>query len=315
MNVHRLCGPPPAELAHALADFETQFTYPLGPGRFFRISHGDDYPRFFRAIGTAACFVVEQQGCVLGTLGAAMRRLTLPDGRERPVIYLGDLKVAPEARGGMALPRLIRAARGWAGTEADAAFGVVMDGTRVTPERYTGRLGIPPFRELGKVLVLRLSTPNNGGRPEDRFLSAAEPTADCYRRLSAGRYASPGGDPAERSEIAPVWLTHPEGSACGPLEDTRRAKRIIADDGMEMRSAHLSAFAFRDLPAGVELLRDALCRAGALGFPAVFVAVSAAEAEGIRAALPGVEVVAPPATVFGAGLEPFPLWNINTTEI
>jgi hypothetical protein len=315
MNVHRLCGPPPAELARALAAFETQFTYPLGPGRFFRISHGDDYPRFFRAIGTAACFIVEQQGCVLGTLGAAVRRLALPDGHERPVIYLGDLKVAPEARGGMGLPRLVRAAQEWAGAQADAAFGVVMDGTRVTPERYTGRLGIPPFRELGKVTVLRLSTASDGGSPDVRFVTTAGPAVACYRRLSAGRYASPGGDPAERSEIAPVWLTHSDGSACGRLEDTRRAKRLIADDGTEMRSAHLSAFAFGDLRAGVELLREAIRRAGSLGSPALFVAVSLAEAEGIRAALPGVEAVAAPATVFGAGLEPFPLWNINTTEI
>jgi hypothetical protein len=315
MNVHRLCGPPPAELARALAAFETQFTYPLGPGRFFRISHGDDYPRFFRAIGTAACFVVEQQGSVLGTLGTAVRRLALPDGRERPVIYLGDLKVAPEARGGMALPRLVRAVQDWAGAQADAAFGVVMDGTRVTPERYTGRLGIPPFRELGKVMVLRLSTSSNSGDPDDRFLRSAGSAAACYRRLSAGRYASPGGDPAERSEIVPVWLTHPDGSACGRLEDTRRAKRLIADDGTEMRSAHLSAFAFGDLPSGVELLYEAIRRAGSLRFPALFVAVPAAEAEGIRAALPEVEAVAAPATVFGAGLAPFPLWNINTTEI
>jgi hypothetical protein len=315
MNVHRLCGPPPAELAQALAAFEKQFTYPLGPGRFFRISHGDDYPRFFRAIGTAACFVVEQQGCVLGTLGVAVRRVALPDGRERTVVYLGDLKVAPAARGGMALPRLVRAAQEWAGPQADAAFAVVMDGTPVTPERYTGRLGTPPFCELGKVLVLRLATLSDGGRPDDRFATAAGPAAACYRRLSGGRYASPGGNPAERSEIAPVWLMHPDGTSCGLLEDTRRAKRLIADDGTEMRSAHLSAFAFGDLRAGVELLREAIRRAGSLGFPALFVAAPAAEAEGIRAALPGVQAVAAPATVFGAGLEPFPLWNINTTEI
>jgi hypothetical protein len=315
MNVHRLSGPPPAELARALADFETQFTYPLGPGRYFRISHGDDYPRFFRAIGTAACFVAEREGRVLGTLGTAVRRLTLPEGSERSVVYVGDLKVAPEARGGMTLPRLVRAAQEWAASQADAAFGVVMDGTRVTPERYTGRLGIPAFRELGKVIVLRLPALRDGGRHDDRLASTDESAAACYQRLSAGRCASPGGNPAERSEIAPLWLLHPDGSACGRLEDTRRAKRLVTDDGTEMRSAHLSAFAFRDVRAGVELLRDALRRAGALGFPALFVAVPAAEADAIRTALEGVDAVAAPATVFGAGLEPFPLWNINTSEI
>jgi hypothetical protein len=315
MIVHRLCGPPPAALARALTAFEVQFTYPLGPGRSFRVSHGDEYPRFFAAIGEAACFVAERRGCVLGTLGAALRRLALPGGGECPVIYLGDLKVAPSARGGMALPRLVRAAQDWAGGRADAAFGVVMDGTRVTPERYTGRLGIPPLRELGKVLVLRLGAANDGAGADDRFTATAAAADACYRRLSAGRYASPGGNPAERSEMDPVWLVHPDGSSCGRLEDTRRAKRLVADDGTEMCSAHLSGFAFQVRRAGVELLREALRRAGLLGFPALFVAVAAPEAEGVRTALEGVGAVAAPATVFGTGLEPFPFWNINTAEV
>ena len=66
MNLHHLSGPPTPELARALATFEEQFTYPLGPDRWFRISHGDDYPRFFRAIGEAACFVAERDGRVVG---------------------------------------------------------------------------------------------------------------------------------------------------------------------------------------------------------------------------------------------------------
>jgi hypothetical protein len=315
MIVHRLCGPPPADLARALGAFERQFTYPLGPGRSFRISHADDYPRFFRAVGEAACFVAERQGRVLGTLGAALRSLALPGGEERTVVYLGDLKVAPMARGGPALLRLVRAAQDWAGARADAAFGVVMDGTPVTPEAYTGRLGIPSFQDLGKLLVLRLATRKVGAGADDRFAATAGAAEACYRRLSAGRYGSPGGTPDERSEMPPLWLMHPDGGSCGRLEDTRRAKRLAADDGTEMRSAHLSAFAFQDPRAAAELLREALRRAALLDFPALFVAVAAPEAEEIRQALEGVEAVAAPATVFGTGLDPFPLWNINTAEI
>jgi hypothetical protein len=315
MIVHRLCGTPPADLAQALAAFEKQFTYPLGPGRCFRISHGEDYPRFFRAIGEAACFVAEQDGRVLGTLGSALRRLVLPEGGERPVVYLGDLKVAPAARGGTVLLRLVRAAQDWAGVRAQAAFGVVMDGTPVTPEAYTGRLGIPPFQELGKVLVLRLSARGEDAGADKRFAAPAGAVDACYRRLSAGRYASPGGTSAERSKTGPVWLVSPEGNACGRLEDTRRAKRLVSDDGAEMRSAHLSAFAYRDRHAGAELLREALRRAALLTFPALFVAVAAPEAEGICQGLEGVEAVAAPATVFGTGLEPSPVWNINTAEV
>jgi hypothetical protein len=99
------------------------------------------------------------------------------------------------------------------------------------------------------------------------------------------------------------------------LEDTRRAKRLIADDGTEMNSIHLSAFAFQNPRAAAELLREALRRAALLKSPALFVAVAAPEAEEVRAALAGVETVVAPATVFGTGLEPFAYWNINTAEI
>jgi hypothetical protein len=54
MIVHQLCSAPSPSQAKALAEFEGQFNYPLGAGRSFRISHGEDYPRFFRAIGKAS---------------------------------------------------------------------------------------------------------------------------------------------------------------------------------------------------------------------------------------------------------------------
>jgi hypothetical protein len=150
---------------------------------------------------------------------------------------------------------------------------------------------------------------------DQSFTTTATHAAACFQRLTAGSYTGRGGDPAERSEMAPVWLMHPEGTSCGRLEDTRRAKRLIADDGSEMGSAHLSGFAFADHRAGVALIREALRRAALLGFPALFVAVAAPHAEEIRAELAGIETVAAPATVYGAMLDPFPLWNINTSEI
>ncbi|MBV9123277.1 MAG: hypothetical protein JO112_07970, partial [Planctomycetes bacterium] len=118
MILHQLAGPPPPELARALAIFERDFTYPLGPGRSFRIDHGQDYPRFFRAIGKAGCFVAVGPDGVVGTLGATVRRLLLPDGSERPILYLGDLKIAPPARGGAVLLRLARATEAWARPQA-----------------------------------------------------------------------------------------------------------------------------------------------------------------------------------------------------
>ena len=45
MKIHQVSGPPSAPLARALAEFEEPFTYPLGPGKSFHITHGEDYTR------------------------------------------------------------------------------------------------------------------------------------------------------------------------------------------------------------------------------------------------------------------------------
>src|SRR5258705_9398947 len=113
MKINQLSGPPSPELASALAEFELPFTYPLGPEKFFRISHGEDYTLFFRAQGEGACFIAEDQGRVVGALGTAIRRLWMPDGGERSAAYFGDLKIAGKARGGAVLVRLARAAEDW----------------------------------------------------------------------------------------------------------------------------------------------------------------------------------------------------------
>lgn len=314
MKLHQLKDAPPPALAEALDRFEQQFTYPLGPGRSFRISHGADYPRFFRAIGDAACFVAERDGQVAGVLGAAIRDFLAPSGEPVRAAYLGDLKVDPAMRGGRVLPALASAALEWAKPRVTAAFAVVMDGTPVTPTRYTGRLGVPQFSELARIAVLRLMSAKGEPILMDSLTGDAA-GSDGYRRLSRGRYACPGGSPPERSEIQPGWLMSPDGNACGRLEDTRRAKRLITNDGVEMMSAHLSCFAYTTIDAGAELSRHAMLLARELGLPALFVAVPRSEAEAFRRALSDVEIIDAPATVYGVGFEPGRLWNINTAEI
>ena len=311
MNVHAITAAPGPELASALARFEEQFTYPLGSERSFRISHGDDYPRFFRAVGDAACFVAERAGEVLGVLGLAATRVCIGDGTEVPAIYLGDLKVAPAARGGRVLTRLADAAREWCRGGAACGFGVVMDGTPVTPDRYTGRLGIPPFRGAGKIAVLRL--PARPGRGACRTVDSAEGEA-CFARLAAGRVSTRGGNPLERSESPPEWLVIRDGAACGRFEDTRRAKRLIASEG-EMVAAHLSCIGYADLAALAALLRAVCGIAAERGFPAVFAAVPAQEADAVLAAVNEPGVVVAPATVYAAGFDSNLRWSINTAEI
>jgi hypothetical protein len=302
MKVHRVSGRPAPSLARALAEFEAPFTYPLGPGQSFSISHGEDYTSFFRAQGDAVCFIAEHQGRIAGTLGTAIRRLSMPDGAERMVAYLGDLKIAADARGGTVLVRLARAAEAWLRPQVDAAFGVVMGGTARTPEAYTSRAGIPGFKALGRLAVLRVSSLANDLEPVPKSYQISRDVGlACYRRLSRGRHACPTIDAPVRSRIDPVWLMHPDRSACGMLEDTRNSKRLIMSDGSELLSAHLSCFAFDSVPAGAGLIGVALRKARALGLPAVFVAVAERDAMGLGESMRGVETLAAPATVYGTG--------------
>src|SRR5207253_2377216 len=128
---------------------------------------------------------------------------------------------------------------------------VVMDGTRAVPTRYTGALGIPAFSPVAKVMVFRIPV-----RPADREAADASgevPLAEAAvysGQLGAGRFLTRGGDPLLRSEMAPVGLLLPDGGACGVLEDTRRAKRLLTRDGTELVSAHLSHFAYKSAGAG-----------------------------------------------------------------
>ena len=315
MIIHHLQSKPPPELSRALEKFEKPFRYPLGSEQFFHITHGRDYPRFFRAMGEANCFVAERDGHIMGVLSASLRHLTLPSGNTLPVVYFGDLKIDQQARGGSTLHRLIESVKKWIKSRASCAYSVVMDGTAAIPPRYTGRLGIPFFREMGKLSILQLAADSTHEPSDSSWISSAEKVQSCYLKLTRGRYACIDGNPEERSEIQPVWIMDPDGRACGRLEDTRRAKRLITDEGTEIRSAHLSCFAYQHRMIGAQLLQVALRVAASRNFPDMFVAIPHSEASSLCDALDGLDPVIAPATVFGTGLQSGPLWNINTAEI
>ena len=323
MHIHRFEEPPPAGVASALARFERQFTYPLGVGRSFHVSHGEDYPRFFRAIGgvgVGVSFVAEDEsGEILGTLGVALRPVQMPGGEVVASAYLGDLKTAPDPRRARTLVALAARAYSWGrGSGASAAYGVVMDGTPRAPSTYSGRFGIPAFGVAGRVCVLRLPIPATGVEEDAACESDAGTLESRYQALSTGRFAPLGGGAEWRSSRAPVFLVTPDRCACGVLEDTRRAKRLLLDDGGEMVSAHLSKFAYADVRAGVWLLRQALARCGPrTPAPALFVSVPGIDTAAfvrLLGDIPGI--VQAPATIYAAGLTPSgEPWNLSTAEI
>jgi len=315
MRIHQFSATLPPELIGKLEIFESQFEYPLGAEASFRILHGADYSLFFRSIGRATCFVAETEGRLTGVLTTVARPLWLPSGDEQTIIYVCDLKVAPFARGGRTLFRLIRMAQACPSTPSFLVFGIVMDGTSTVPTRYTGRAGIPLFGSISAVTILRFSSVATTGTTPPVCAVSRQEVLDCFRRLSKGRYATPCGQPEARSQHPPAWLMLPDGTACGLLEDTLKAKRLVRPDGTEIISAHLSCFAFRTVDSGVRLIESALVLCRERGLPAMFVAVTRENAVKILDSFDHSGITVASATLYGNGLKPGVAWNINTSEI
>lgn len=311
MKLHVFQTPPPAQLGAALEVFEAQFRYPLGGGQSFSISHGRDYITFFAAIGAPTLIVAEHRGCILGTLSAALRPLRFPDGTLRTAAYLGDLKVAPSARGGVVLARIMETMHSALARPAGGiAYGVVMDGTGRIPPNYTGRIGIPTFSRVGRLSILKATTAG--------FVVGSsgigEVSADA--RVTQSGFVPLGGTSAMRSAMTPLFLASRSGSAVGRIEDTRLAKRLFSSPSDEIRAAHLSGFAFTSASEGAALFLRAVALCATRNIPTLFAAVPQSCSDSLKAALGTASVQFVSATVFGCGLgDGEGDWWVDTAEI
>jgi hypothetical protein len=313
-KIHLLDAMPEQGLATALAKFESEFHYPLGKDRWFSISHGDDYTRFFRAIGEARCFVAEHEGKVTGVISVAHCHLRQPGGAVMEAAYFSDLKVSSPGSG-RTLLRLLQDSVDWARrTPTTPGYSIVMDGTARNPTSYTGRLGIPKYVELGKLMILRIPCDSFVGEFDLIETSLAD-VQDCFRSLTPNRFATSDGNPAIRSLMKATCLILRNGAACCVLEDTRRCKLLYRDDGTEMISAHLSCFGYRSENHAVSLLASAAIRCHEMGIPAMFVALPLSDSDAVLKLLPQDGIVKAPATVFGFGLPSGLDWSVNTSEI
>jgi len=300
MNLHCLHEAPPPWLGEALERFERQFWYPLGSERRFRISHGREYLPFFQAMGRAAVLVAERGGEVLGTLARVERQVCIL-GETKLVHYLCDLKVAPAARGGRVLPRLMQETRRQIEASGSrCCYAVVMDGTGRLPVEYTGRVDIPGFEKLADILVLRLSAGSSTATMDAP--EAPKPTI----HVTGGRHAL-------RSLMMPLPIR--SGAASAILEDTRRGKRLWMEDGGELLSAHVSSLSVASASSGAEVLRTALVKAQQAGFPAIFTAMPCAAWQSLRSHLCDLHADEAPATLFGHDLPLGCDWWVDTAEI
>jgi len=144
--------------------------------------------------------VAEDAGRIVGSAAAAIRDVYV-SGVPTRAAYLGDLRIAADARGGTLLWRLHQLVADLirdAGT--DLAYTTIIDGNVAAGALRGERRGMPRYRPLGRIRVCAISdarrttaTPGiavDRARPDDRAAIAS--LLDAF---------------AARHEFAPVWTT------------------------------------------------------------------------------------------------------------
>jgi len=317
MKIHRFSSDLPMWILEKLRVFETAFDYPLGKDVRFFISHGSDYLAFFRAMGHATLWLAEKDEEVLGTLVGVKRQLKYqPSGESAPervdAHYLCDLKIAPHARGGPVLARLLTAAKtDIEGHGSAPCYAVVMTGTGRSPVDYTGRLHIPLFQSLAQIMVIRVAVPH----PLTILKPVTQSAMTGEEQSQPPIMRVPTGTSSMRSMMQPIQVKTKDGRAKGWVEDTRRGKRLWLSTGDEMLSAHLSDFHFTNADSGAELVRTALHAAIAQGFPSLFFSVPHKCWHPLAPLLKGLEITLAQASVFGHALPLEADWWMDTAEI
>lgn len=254
---------PPEVYCERLQEFERQFDYPLTETRRFRIEHSLDYERFFAAMGDSLTVVAEDAGKILGVLSAAIRTLYITKNKLEKWLYVGDVKIDKVARGRHVLKQLFMATYSWVGDKCEKGYSVVMDGTGVTPDEYTGRLGIPEFQAVQSIKLIAFSTEALMRLSVDK---ASVETSDDPSAFTDGiQLAQSASQPIRwsneniliRSRMNPVWLTAPSTGCSGLLEDTRGAKRLYSSGGEELLYSHLSNIHYESIEDMIPLIVEA----------------------------------------------------------
>ncbi|MCM8541246.1 MAG: hypothetical protein NE328_13310 [Lentisphaeraceae bacterium] len=300
----------PNSLSDQMCNFERSFCYPLGNSGNFSISHGDDYSRFFRAMGKCKIYLARHKGQIAGSLAVVKRPIYL-NGNKQESLYIGDLKITKG--NGKVLYCLIKEAHDDNLSLRDIPqYGIMMKGTERRPSDYTGRLGLPKFKNMGEVAIIRV--PVNEITEEVRAdkISLHGAISLC-EELRAKESALPIGRTQIRSLNVPKAFCLEGKTAVCILEDTMTAKRLFSDDGTEIVSGHLSAFQYLRAVDGVELVRSMLPQAAAAKYPALFFSVPYEDQGIFTKNLPGAKCA--PAFVYGRNMEASSRWQLNTSEI
>jgi len=320
MQIALIDGTEGVELEAQMLEFEQVFRYPLGAHDSFRIlhGHGKDYSLFFRAQGECAVFVARDEERILGSVAACVRKLCCPDGRIIAAAYLCDLKVLPGST--RALLRLLKALQAWCEPRVEAAFAVVMQGTAITPDKYSGRLGLRKFTASGGMRIIQVASRTLRVEVEAsacivevaQAIGIFESIGDATCVTLLGNSMSPC------SLMEPIWIASACGSAVGRLEDTRRGKRLFKESGEEMFNCHLTNFRFKNIEAAISVVEKAQQIARNNGFGGVFISLNSHRFEALKPFLSTQEHVNASATVYGTDMlcgSESSDWYIHSSEV
>ena len=187
-----------------------------------------------------------------------------------------------------------------------------MKGTERRPSDYTGRMGLPKFKNMGEVGIMRVPVQKsyNKGKYSQIGLSGALSLAE---ELRDQEYSFPIGRPNIRSLNEPKGFCLEDKSSVCILEDTLTAKRLFDDEGKEIVSGHLSSFQYGKPKEGVQLIQSIMPEAEVNGYPALFFSVPIEDKNIFLKELEGSNCA--PAFVYGRNMERAHRWQLNTSEI
>jgi hypothetical protein len=318
MRVLAINSIPSLDLAKAINSFEQEFSYPLGGKTRFRISHGDNYSGFYQSLGESQSLIAERNGIVYGAISTALRTIRTPEGESINAAYVGDFKVSEPARGTSTAHRLLKETQEWIVPRTSYAFCVVMNGTTSSPINYTGRLGIAKFKFLGEVSILRITIKHELPKEQSLLIAHEDDALLLYANLVKGHCSVPAGTPTMRSTMKAQWLVDNSHSACGFIEDTRKAKRLFALDNQEILTAHISNFVYSTPASGAEIILMSLKYVQKSDYTSIFVAVYPEHVSAFRELLLPCEILEAKASLFGnlpSDALKTTKWSVNTSEV
>ena len=144
--------------------------------------------------------VAEEHGRIVACAAAAIREVYV-SGRPTRAAYLGDLRIAPDARGGTLLWRIHRVvAELLRGSGVDLAYTTIIDGNTAAAALRGARRGLPLYRPLGRIRVCAISDARR--RPGDVRVRVDRADAADLPQIASALDAF-----TSRHEFAPVWTT------------------------------------------------------------------------------------------------------------